>query len=142
MNMTITSNNPHVIETQITITALITFRNRRLSWPVAATLRTDSAAPTVFAKHANKLLAVSCDICHSNGSTGTLQHTKSQSQILIRSQLTSTKIQIQIKKKKNLKIELNTYWIFICRKSKPRIASEHRRTMNTSESSEMMLEFR
>ena len=53
---------------------LITFRNRRLSWPVAATLRTDSAAPTVLAKHANRLFAVSGDICHSRGSTGTLKY--------------------------------------------------------------------
>ena len=33
-----------------------------LSWPVAATHKTDSAAPTVLAKRAMMLHAVTCDI--------------------------------------------------------------------------------
>lgn len=48
-----------------------TLRNSFLSWPLAATLRTDSVAPIVLAMHAAILLAVSCEICHSKGSTGT-----------------------------------------------------------------------
>lgn len=49
-----------------------TLKKSLLSWPVAAIRRTDSAAPIVLARHAKMLLAVSCDICHSRGSTGTL----------------------------------------------------------------------
>ena len=51
----------------------ITLTKSLLSCPVAATLKTDSAAPIVLAMHATMLLAVSWDICHSRGSTGTLQ---------------------------------------------------------------------
>uniref|UniRef100_A0A7C9DRG6 Uncharacterized protein n=1 Tax=Opuntia streptacantha TaxID=393608 RepID=A0A7C9DRG6_OPUST len=50
---------------------MTTLQKSLLSWPVAATRRTDSAAPIVLAKVAKILLAVSCEICHSNGSTGT-----------------------------------------------------------------------
>lgn len=51
-----------------------TLKNSLLSCPVAATLKTDSAAPTVLANHTTMLLAVSWEICHSSGSTGTLQN--------------------------------------------------------------------
>lgn len=50
-----------------------TLKKSLLSWPVAATLKTDSAAPTVLAKEATIVLAVSWEICHSRGSTGTLK---------------------------------------------------------------------
>jgi len=54
----------------------MTLRKSLLSWPVAATRRTDSAAPTVLANHATIALAVSSEICHSRGSTGTLTEKK------------------------------------------------------------------
>lgn len=49
----------------------ITLKKSLLSCPVAATLKTDSAAPIVLARQAKMLLAVSWEICHSRGSTGT-----------------------------------------------------------------------
>ena len=51
--------------------------NSLLSWPVAVTRKTDSAALTVLDKSVMMLHAVTCDICHSNGSTGTLHIKKS-----------------------------------------------------------------
>ena len=50
----------------------ITLNKSFLSCPVAATLKTDSAAPTVLAKDATIPFAISSEICHSRGSTGTL----------------------------------------------------------------------
>lgn len=48
-----------------------TLKKRRLSWPVAATRSTDSAAPSELARQAKKEVAESCEICQWSGSTGT-----------------------------------------------------------------------